>query len=449
MQVDAVSKSEDCLTLDVWRPAEAEGPLPVMVFIHGGALVHGGAANYSGAALARQGVVYVGMNYRLGRLGFFAHPALAAERPRDVRGNYGYLDQRAALQWVQDNIDAFGGDPHNVTVFGEAAGAGSVLVHLTSPMSRGLFARAIVESPVLPTARASATPLVDLAKAESRAIELTHAAGILADDRTALERLRALPASRLVAGASNEEEIAAVSAGSHVPGFTGPILDGRFVVETPEAALAAGHVAPVSLLVGVDDREAPLGVAKTKDELFAHFGKREEAARALYDPDGEKSLDVLREEAFADAIVVEPARHLANEWVRTGQATFFYRFSYVAAPLRTSTLGAVHGSEVSYVFGSAQPDADSTAMSKLVRGYWISFAATGDPNGGDRPEWPRFSGYSIFDFTNDGPVATADPTSERLDLWHDIHQEAFVRRMAASSEPPRSEPRTNGLHEAQ
>ncbi len=151
MQADDVPKSEDCLTLNVWRPAAASfGPLPVMVWIHGGALVHGGTRIYPADALARQGVVIVSMNYRMGRLGFFAHPALAAEAPGDVRGNYGMMDQRAALEWVKHNIAAFGGDPGQVTIFGESAGGGSVLVHLTAPLSRGLFHRAILHRPVSP-----------------------------------------------------------------------------------------------------------------------------------------------------------------------------------------------------------------------------------------------------------------------------------------------------------
>ena len=139
MQADDVLKSEDCLLLNVWRPTAASKPLPVMIWIHGGALVHGSSTLYPVDALAAQGVVVVSLNYRMGRLGFFAHAALAAEAPNDVRGNYGYMDQLAVLKWVQRNIAAFGGDPKQVTIFGESAGGGSVLVHLVSPMSRGLF----------------------------------------------------------------------------------------------------------------------------------------------------------------------------------------------------------------------------------------------------------------------------------------------------------------------
>jgi len=160
-QSEDVPKSEDCLTLNVWCPEDAgTAPLPVMVWIPGGMLMRGAASLYPLDAIARQGVIAVSLNYRMGRFGFFAHPALALEAPDDVRGNYGFMDQRAALQWVQRNIAAFGGDPTKVTI----AGGGSVLVHLTSPLSRGLFARAILQSPGEPTARSGVLPLARWAR---------------------------------------------------------------------------------------------------------------------------------------------------------------------------------------------------------------------------------------------------------------------------------------------
>ena len=164
-----------------------------MFWIHGGAMVHGSATIYPGDAISAQGVVVVSLNFRLGRLGFFAHPALAAEAPNDVRGNYGYLDQLAALQWVQRNIAAFGGDPKQVTIFGESAGGGSVLAHLVSPMSRGLFQRAILQSPGTPGGRAKVIPSTDLAGAEKMAEDWARSAGVTGEGATALKQLRALP----------------------------------------------------------------------------------------------------------------------------------------------------------------------------------------------------------------------------------------------------------------
>jgi len=231
MQTDNVPKSEDCLTLNIWRPAAPAGPLPVMVWIYGGALVHGRTSLYPADALAMQGIVVVSMNYRVGRLGFFAHPALAAEAPGDVRGNYGYMDQRAALQWIQRNIAAFGGDPKAVTIFGESAGGGSVLVHLTSPLSRGLYHRAMMQSPGIPTARAKVLPLTDLADAEKMAVDYARSLGVTGQGPAALKALRALPANKLIEGSSAPEVIAALSAGKPIIGVAGAIRDGKLVVE--------------------------------------------------------------------------------------------------------------------------------------------------------------------------------------------------------------------------
>ena len=300
MQVDDVPKSEDCLTLNVWRPAVSAGPLPVMVWIYGGALVHGGTSIYPADALAKQGVVVVSMNYRMGRLGFFAHPALEAEAQDEPHGNYGYMDQRAALEWVQRNIAAFGGDPKEVTIFGESAGGGSVLVHLTSPLSRGLFHRAMLQSPGIPTARAKVLPLTELADAEKMAVDYARAVGIASDGAAALEALRALPAAKLVEGASAREEIAAMSAGTYILGVAGAIKDGQFVVEAPEASLAAGRQAMVPVVVGANDRDLGIGTANSKDELFAIFGSYADEARKLYDPQGYQTLDELKQQVLAD-----------------------------------------------------------------------------------------------------------------------------------------------------
>jgi len=175
-----------------------------MVWIYGGALVHGNTAMYVADPLASQGVMVVSMNYRTGRLGFFAHPALASEAPDEVRGNYGYMDQLAALKWVQRNIAAFGGDPKQVTIFGESAGAGSVLVHLTSPLSRGLFQRAILQSCGIPTPRAKVVGFTELPDAEKMAVDYTRSVGITADGPAALKALRALPVEKLLEGAVRE-----------------------------------------------------------------------------------------------------------------------------------------------------------------------------------------------------------------------------------------------------
>jgi para-nitrobenzyl esterase len=425
MQADDVNKSEDCLTVNVWRPAEISAkPLPVMVWIYGGALVHGASSLYPAQSLAKQGVVVVSLNYRMGRLGFFAHPAQGVESPDDVIGNYGYLDQQAALQWVRRNIAAFGGDPKQVTILGESAGGGSVLVHLTSPLSKGLFQRAIMQSPGIPTARAAALPLTTLADAKKRSLEYARALGIEGEDKKALAALRKLPAEKLVEGTSAPEVLAGLSNGTPVIGISGAILDGRLVVETPERALANGHQARVPVLLGANDRDLGLGSVAVKNELFTRFGTSASAAQEAYDPTDEQTLEELMKDVFADETLVEPARHLADELASAGQPVWLYRFGYVAESMRGKSKGTLHGMEIPYTFNI--PDAvvghaataDDKAMGALVSAYWVAFGKQGDPNGADRLSWPQHipTVDRLMHFTNEGAVVGTDPLKSRLDL---------------------------------
>lgn len=432
MQVDDLPKSEDCLTLNVWRPAAtSDKPMPVMVWIYGGALVHGNTPQYPGAALASQGVVVVSINYRMGRLGFFAFPALAKEAPDEVHGNYGYMDQLAALKWVQHNIAGFGGDRKNVTIFGESAGGGSVMAHLTSPMSRGLFARAILQSPGVPTARAKSLPLTTLDEAQKRALAYARSMGIKGEDEKALAALRKLPADKVVAGTSSGATIDGMASGRPVVGVAGSIIDGKFLTETPEAAFAAGHQAMVPVMVGANNRDLGVGVAKNKRALFAMFGSNKGEARKLYDPKGTETLDELKQQVLADKTLVEPSRHLADEVARAGQPTYWYRFSYVAEALRSSPKwkGTLHGFEIPYVFNipaavvkDKVTEADK-GMGVLASSYWVAFAKTGDPNGNGRPEWPPYNASEdkVIDFTNDGVTIGPDPLKARLDLWKKVY----------------------------
>jgi len=429
MQADDVPKSEDCLTLNVWRPAEASAaPLPVMEWIYGGALVHGRTSLYPADALARQGVVVVSMNYRMGRLGFFAHPALATEAPDDVRGNYGYMDQHAALQWVQRNIASFGGDPAQVTIFGESAGGGSVMVHLTSPMSRGLFRAAIMESPGVPTARAKVGGLTEIADAEALAVNYARSMGITGDGPAALKALRELPADKLSEGATAQEQIEALSTEKPLNGFAGSIRDGKLVLEAPELALASAHQAMVPVIIGANERDLGLGVANSKDELFAVFGANAAQARKVYDPAGDQPLDELKQQVFADKAMPEPARHFADAMARAGQPAWLYRFSFVADAHRGELKGATHAYEIPYVFdipaalvGDKVTDADR-AMADVTSAYWVSFVKTGDPNGGGRLQWPRHEPAvdRLINFTKTGVLVEPDPIKPRLDLWQTL-----------------------------
>jgi para-nitrobenzyl esterase len=423
-----VTISEDCLYLNVWSPTStpASAHLPVMVWIYGGGLVKGGAAIYPGQFLARQGIVVVTFNYRLGRIGFFAHPAPAAEAPGEPRGNYGYMDQIAALEWVQRNIAGFGGDPDNVTLAGESAGGGSVLVMLTSPMARGLFQRAILESPGLPTARAAASPMRNLDSAESIAIEYARAHGITGDNAAALAALRALSAEELTRGL--EAYGLAVFGGPEIAGLSHSIIDGRLVVEAPEAALRAGRQARVPVIVGANDDDMAVTPAQTKDALFARLGPRAVEARKLYDPTGNASFDVVRQAVCADFGMIEPSRILAEWMTDAGQRAYFYRFAYVPESWRVKLSGAIHAGELIFVFDCVpllvgeKTTTTDLAMAKTVSGYWIDFIKTGNPNGGGRPEWKPYdaSTRDVMNFTDAGAAYGTDPLKERLDLWREV-----------------------------
>ena len=419
MQPGDVPKSEDCLTLNVWRPAAASAiPLPVMVWIYGGGLLKGTSA-CPAELLARQGIIVVSMNYRLGRLGFFVHPALLAETPDEFHGNYGYMDQIAALQWVQRNIEAFGGDPSAVTIFGELAGGGSVMVHLTSPVSRGLFRRAIMQSPALPSPRAKITPLTELSAAEEIGVQYARSVGVAGNSSAALEALRGLSADKLIEGYESGA------------GLAGAILDGKLVVETPEAALAAGRQAKVPVIIGANDRDMRVGDADSRDALFAIFGQNANVARQLYDAQGDQTLDEMKQQVFVDKTMFEPVRHLADEMVSAGQSAWVYRFSYVPESERGKVKGALHTREISFAFGDpavqvGEVTAADEIMGEMVSGYWVSFGKSGDPNGSGRPKWLRhdLAVGSMINFTNAGAVVGPDPLKARLDLWQKLWSSA-------------------------
>jgi para-nitrobenzyl esterase len=319
------------------------------------------------------------------------------------------------------------------------------MAHLISPLSRGLFRGAILQSPGVPTARSKVLPLTGLADAEKRAVAYARSIGIGADGSEALAALRALSAEKLIEGASAPEVLAGMSSGQPVIGISGAILDGRFITETPEAAFAAGRQAKVPVIVGANNRDLGIGNAKTKDDLFTLFGGHVIEARSLYDPKGDETFDELKQQVLADETLVEPSRHLANETARAGQPTWFYRFSYVAEALRNDPRwkGTLHGFEIPYtmnipaaVVGDKVTDADK-AMGNLASSYWVSFAKTGDPNGGGRPQWPRhdFSVDRLINFTDGGAVIEHDPLKARLDLMETVWSESGNGEPAAQSRP--------------
>ncbi len=417
--------SEDCLVANVWRPvAAASRPLPVMVWIYGGGFVNGGSspAVYDGSQFARHGLVLVSFNYRLGRFGFFAHPALSREHPGEPLGNYGYMDQIAALRWVQKNAAAFGGDPKDVTVFGESAGGGSVHMLLTSPRAKGLLQKAVIESgggrEVLPMRRLHEDMPNGLPSAESVGVAFAKSVGIEGEDAAALAALRQLPAEKVIAGLN----LATMMGGNDT--YAGPMIDGTIVVETTEEAYLAGHNAKVPVLVGANSADIGFSFARTMDEVMAPFGANTEKALRAYDPDGTGNVRAVGAAVAMDRMMVEPARFVATTFSVQGQPAYLYRFSYVAESMRKQWPGAPHATEIPYVFDTvaAKYGTDLTpadeATAKAANAYWANFAKAGNPNGAGLPNWPAFdpSADVLMDFTAGGPKAMADPWKARMDL---------------------------------
>jgi para-nitrobenzyl esterase len=364
-------KSEDCLTLNVWTFDGAK-KAPVMVWIHGGAFRFGsGSARfYDGGDFAKDGVILVSINYRLGALGFFAHPALTrAEAPNAALGNYGIMDQLAALRWVKRNISAFGGDPGNVTVFGESAGGVSVLTLLSLPSAPGLFARAIVES------GGGWETQRTLADEEKKGVALAAGAGLGADATP--DQLRALPAEALL------------NAPMSIAGV-GPFLDGRFIKEGFTRAFAGGREAGVPLIIGSNSDEASL-MKLFNIPASAVTSRMTADVRSLYSG----SDDVVGPQVFTDSVMGAPARWIAAQ-ASAGAPSFLYHFSYVPTLRRNSVPGAAHGSEIPFVFGSwpsvfdnlASPD--DHAMEALVHACWVAFAKTSKPACGGMT-WPAYT----------------------------------------------------------
>jgi para-nitrobenzyl esterase len=377
--------SEDCLTLNVWSPAarpgaKAKGALPVIVWIYGGGFVNGGSSppTYAGARLARQGVVVVSFNYRLGRFGFFGHPALSREIDQGelddgLAANQAFMDQLAALKWVQRNAEAFGGDPSQVTIFGESAGGMAVNMLLTSPAAHGLFARAVVLS-----GGDGGPSRFGMRELEQAGANFAARKGIAQDDPQALDKLRALPPDAIVDGMNLAQRPDSGASGTT---YIGPIADGRLAVD-PAAAIAAGRFARVPVMIGAT------------------------------------SADIGGRTGF----MVAGARSMAGLLAGQGVPVYAYRFSYVAGSIKEP--GAQHATDIPFFFDTAaikygsKTTARDRAMSRAMSAYLVNFAKFGDPNGAGLPAWPRYTrtGDELMDFAgNSKPVAGKDPWGIEID----------------------------------
>ena len=427
----AQGSSEDCLYLNLWVPsgAKTNAKLPVMVWIHGGAFV-GGNGNTSGEQFAKQGVILISINYRLGRLGHFAFPALSREHPEEPKGSYAFMDQIAALSWVKQNISAFGGDPGNVTIFGFSAGGVSIHSLLTIPAAKGLFQKAISHSGggrdgVLtgrPISKENASPYYPVS-AETTGINFARKHGIEGTDAAALARLRAMKVEEIVDdGQENDGQ-----GGPRI--YSGPILDGKFVTETAESAYKAGRQARVPLMIGNNSAEIGgpfVNASSSKEELFSLFGPLEAEAKAAYDPDGKKDFAEVQTMFNTDKVWAEPARFTAGIFAAKGDPSYIFLFSYVPAGMKERMrFGPGHGTDISYVFDNLRaPEGAAVApedkeVARMMNAYWVNFAKTGNPNGKGLPEWPVYTPLNnqILDVQSDGkPVGKPDPRKARLDV---------------------------------
>ena len=344
----------------------------------------------------------------MGRFGFFALPALVQEHPDELKGNYAYMDEIAALEWVQENIAAVGGDPNNVTIFGFSAGGVSVHSLLTMPMARGLFQKAIVESGGSRDSVLTARPISkDVAdpnypvSAETIGINFARSMGIEGTDQAALTKLRAISAEQVLLGVPPQP-------GNMISSYeTTPILDGKLIAETAETTYKAHRAPHVPIMLGSNsaDTAGNRVRATTKEQLFARFGQWSAQAKIAYDPSGSADLATLVSEANDDFGQAEPARFAASSYASNGSPAYLYRFSYVQPAMREMfKVGTPHGGEISFVFGTLRtptfgpPPPPPTAK---------------DPNGAGLPVWrPRYEPgkYLIFDFHPDGTAgAIPDP----------------------------------------
>jgi len=419
--------SEDCLSLNIWSPRNA-AKAPVLVWIHGGALLTGSSREdlYDGRRLAERGIVVVSINYRLGALGWMAHPGLSAEDPKGLSGNYGLLDQIAALRWVRDNVAAFGGDPGKVTVAGESAGALSVTYLMTAPPARGLFHRAIAQSAYMVTTPELKRTAYGLPSGEAAGQAV--AAALKAPDVAAL---RSLDAQRLTDGAA--------AAGFQPWGM----IDGAILPEQLVEAFDAGRQARVPVLAGFNQGEirslrvlappAPADAASYEAAIRARYGDLSAAFLQLY------PAATYRESILAttrDALYGWTSERLARRQAERGQASYLYLFDHGYAAMDEAGLHAFHASELPYMFGTLDrtgplwpriPDTRrEVALSDAMVGYWASFAATGEPKARGASVWPRFEDARTVMHFSEGPNAAPKLLGSMFDL-----NEAVVRRRRA------------------
>ncbi len=390
--------SEDCLYLNIWTTGVSDQPKPVMVWIHGGSLRngHGGLETYNGVHFAKQGVVLVTINYRLGPFGFLAHPLLTAESEHRSSGTYGLLDQIESLRWVKENIAAFGGDPSRVTIFGESAGSLSVSYLQASPLAAGLFHRAIGESG---SALRRVTRLnSDHGGESAETAGARFAKALLGHGEVTLEALRAAPVENVLA--------IAASPASAVP--AGVSVDGWFLPDTPLSLFKSGRQNDVAVIAGwnadegpslIGDR-GPMKAEAIRSAVSAQYPGREQEYLDLYPANDDALARAESLRAQGVAIFGWGARKWMDLMSTVSSPGYYYYFERVPPGPGGERYGSFHAAEISYVFGTLGAPGTSLAgveiphadhsLSEVMMRYWINFAANGDPNGEGLPPWPIY-----------------------------------------------------------
>jgi para-nitrobenzyl esterase len=429
---DPMPMSEDCLTLNIWAPIDARNA-PVFFWIYGGALVGGASREplYDGTRLANQGIVVVSINYRLGVLGWLAHPELSAESSAGVSGNYGLLDQIEALRWVRRNIGSFGGDPSNVTIAGESAGALSVMYLMAAPDARGLFSKGIAESAYMISMPELKQRSFGSPSAEESGTKLAAAL-----HRKDIAALRAMDASELAAAAP---------ATGYAPW---PTIDGHVLPRQLVDVFDRGEQAPVPLLAGFNSGEIrslsilapppPATAAEYESKIRERYLDLADEFLRLYPSSN------LQESVWAttrDALYGWTAERLVRKQAALGQPSFLYLFDHGYPAEEAAGLHAFHASELPYVFGTfdgtpplwpkipATPE--ETKLSDAMVGYWSSFARTGQPRAANEPDWPAFGSKGAYLTITDAP----QPQEHSMPGMYELNEEVVCRRRASGDIP--------------